>query len=92
MNRVIIIGGGAAGCMAAYMAAGYGAQAVLLESTPRLMNKVRISGKGRCNLTNACGTEAFLAHIIHTPDFSEALLLDMTTNGLWNCLKPWVYR
>ena len=69
MNRVIIIGGGAAGCMAAYMAAGYGAQAVLLESTPRLMNKVRITGKGRCNLTNACGTEAFLAHIIHNPRF-----------------------
>lgn len=69
MKRVIIIGGGAAGCMAAYMAAGCGAQAVLLESTPRLMNKVRITGKGRCNLTNACDTEAFLAHIIHNPRF-----------------------
>ena len=92
MNRVIIIGGGAAGCMAAYMAAGCGAQAVLLESTPRLMNKVRITGKGRCNLTNAVVLRHFWRISYTTPDFSEALLLDMTTNGLWNCLKPWVYR
>lgn len=55
--------------MAAYMAAGCGARTVLLESTPRLMNKVRITGKGRCNLTNACDAETFLAHVIHNSRF-----------------------
>ncbi len=69
MNKVVIIGGGAAGCMAAYMAADSGAEVVLLESTPRLMNKVRITGKGRCNLTNACDAEAFLSHIVHNARF-----------------------
>ena len=65
MNRVVIIGGGAAGCMAAEK----GAHVTLLESTPRLMNKVRITGKGRCNLTNACDPETFFAHIVHNPRF-----------------------
>ena len=52
-KKVVIIGGGAAGCMAAVFAARQGAEVIVLESTPRLMNKVRITGKGRCNVTNA---------------------------------------
>ena len=57
----MVIGGGAAGFMAAITAAEQGVQRVLvLESTPELLNKVRISGGGRCNVTNACWDPAEL--------------------------------
>ena len=50
-----IVGGGAAGFMAAITAAESGLSSVLiLESTPNPLEKVRISGGGRCNVTNAC--------------------------------------
>ena len=52
-NRwVVVIGGGAAGLMAAGQAAEEGARVLLLERSARLGTKLRITGKGRCNLTN----------------------------------------
>ncbi len=53
-NRVVIVGGGAAGFFAAIAAAEAGATAILLEKTSRFLDKVRISGGGRCNVTHAC--------------------------------------
>ena len=61
-GQVVVIGGGAAGLMAAGQAAEGGAAVVLLERTPRLGNKLRITGKGRCNLTNTAELDGFLAH------------------------------
>jgi predicted Rossmann fold flavoprotein len=61
-GRVVVIGGGAAGLMAAGQAAASGAAVLLLERTERLGTKLRITGKGRCNLTNTAPLEAFLAH------------------------------
>jgi predicted Rossmann fold flavoprotein len=61
-ERLIVIGGGAAGLMAAGQAAAAGAPVLLLERMPRLGTKLRITGKGRCNLTNTAGLEEFLAH------------------------------
>lgn len=52
-KRVVVVGGGAAGMMAAGRAAELGAPVTLLEKTNRLGKKLLISGKGRCNLTNA---------------------------------------
>ena len=52
MNRVVVIGGGAAGLMAAGQAALAGASVILLERNERLGKKVVITGKGRCNVTN----------------------------------------
>ncbi|MBR2519898.1 MAG: NAD(P)/FAD-dependent oxidoreductase [Selenomonadaceae bacterium] len=52
MKKIIVIGGGAAGIMAAIVAAQNGAQVTLLEKTNRLGRKLSITGKGRCNLTN----------------------------------------
>ncbi len=54
MNKVIVIGGGAAGMFAAAAAAGAGAQVQLWEKNEKLGKKIYITGKGRCNLTNAC--------------------------------------
>ena len=53
-RHVIVVGGGAAGFFAAIAAAELGAQVTLLEKTARFLDKVRISGGGRCNVTHAC--------------------------------------
>ena len=52
MRKIIVIGGGAAGIMAAIRAAECGGQVTLLEKMPQIGRKLRITGKGRCNLTN----------------------------------------
>ena len=52
MPKVLVIGGGAAGLMAAYSAANLGAEVAVLERNPRPARKVMITGKGRCNVTN----------------------------------------
>jgi len=56
-HKVLVIGGGAAGMMAAIMAARSGAKAVLIEKNDRLGKKLLITGKGRCNVTNHCSAE-----------------------------------
>jgi predicted Rossmann fold flavoprotein len=61
-GQVVVIGGGAAGMMAAGRAAQCGAHVLLLEKTPRLGNKLRLTGKGRCNLTNYSELNDFVAH------------------------------
>ena len=60
--QVVIVGGGAAGLMAAGQAAAAGAQVLLLERMARLGTKLRITGKGRCNLTNMAEFDEFLSH------------------------------
>ncbi|MGQ9516912.1 MAG: NAD(P)/FAD-dependent oxidoreductase [Anaerolineae bacterium] len=59
---VIVVGGGAAGMMAAGRAGECGARTLLLEKMPRLGTKVRITGKGRCNLTNIASRQDFISH------------------------------
>lgn len=59
----IIIGGGAAGCFAAVQAAALGEKILLLERNDRLGKKLRITGKGRCNLTNDCDRETLIRNI-----------------------------
>ena len=68
-SDVLVIGGGAAGMMAALFAARSGAQVTLAEKNEKLGKKVYISGKGRCNLTNDCDRDAFLAQVAHNPRF-----------------------
>ncbi|MBE6961008.1 MAG: NAD(P)/FAD-dependent oxidoreductase [Ruminococcaceae bacterium] len=62
-KRILIIGGGAAGMMAAITAAECGASVTLLEPNERLGKKLNITGKGRCNVTNFAALEELLAHI-----------------------------
>ena len=61
MSRIIVIGGGAAGMMAAISGAKAGHQVRLLEKNEKLGKKIYITGKGRCNLTNS-----FLPLSLHT--------------------------
>jgi predicted flavoprotein YhiN len=60
--RVVVVGAGPAGLMAAGQAALQGSEVTLLERMPRPARKLLITGKGRCNLTNTCPTTDFLAH------------------------------
>lgn len=76
---VAIVGGGAAGMMAALTAAQNGAAAVLFERTGRLGRKVRITGKGRCNVTNDCDTNEFLTNVMTNPRFLYAALNRFST-------------
>ena len=63
MNKVIVVGGGAAGMMAAICAARRGAQVTLLEPNERLGKKLNITGKGRCNVTNDRACDDLIAHV-----------------------------
>lgn len=69
MKHVIVIGAGAAGMLAAISAAGSGASVTLLEKNEKLGKKIFITGKGRCNVTNACNQDAFLEHVISNGKF-----------------------
>lgn len=69
MTDVIIIGGGAAGCMAAVHAARYGKSVTIFERNDRLGRKLRITGKGRCNVTNNSPTDEHLKNIPVNPRF-----------------------
>lgn len=68
-HKVIVVGGGAAGMMAAGMAARQGARVVLLEPNDRLGKKLAITGKGRCNVANSCTPEEVLKNIPHNSRF-----------------------
>ena len=63
MKKVLIIGGGAAGMMAAVKAAEGGCQVHLYEKNEKLGKKIYITGKGRCNFTNACDMEKLLESV-----------------------------
>jgi len=63
MADCIIIGGGAAGLMAAVTAADYGKSVILFERNPRVGRKLLITGKGRCNVTNNCVRDEFFDNI-----------------------------
>ena len=69
-----IIGGGAAGLVAAIFAARAGASVTVFERNDRPGRKLRITGKGRCNLTNACDVNTFLANVPRNPKFLYAAL------------------
>lgn len=60
MKRVVVIGGGAAGLMAAVIAGREGAKVTLLEKMNYVGKKMGITGKGRCNITNACDMSDFI--------------------------------
>ena len=69
MSRVLIVGGGAAGMFAAVHAARRGHEVRLFEKNDRLGRKLFITGKGRCNLTNACGQEELFEAVLRNSKF-----------------------
>ncbi|MBQ8417002.1 MAG: NAD(P)/FAD-dependent oxidoreductase [Clostridia bacterium] len=77
--RVAVVGGGAAGMMAAIFASVNGAAVTLFERNDRLGKKLRITGKGRCNLTNNCELNEFLNNVPTNARFLYAALSRFST-------------
>lgn len=73
-KEIVVIGGGAAGMMAAVFAARAGGTVTLLEKNEKLGKKVYITGKGRCNLTNDCDRDGFLSQVPRNPRFLYSAL------------------
>ncbi len=68
-KKIIIIGGGPAGMMAAIRAASFNTEVILIEKNSCLGKKLLLSGKGRCNLTNACDLMSFLKRFSKNSEF-----------------------
>lgn len=76
---VIVIGGGAAGMMAATVAARNGADVILFEKNEKMGRKLRITGKGRCNVTNDCDKNEFLSNVATNSKFLFAAISRFST-------------
>lgn len=62
-NSIIVVGAGAAGCMAAITAAKRGLSVTLIDRNPKIGRKILITGKGRCNVTNNCDRDTLMSSI-----------------------------
>ncbi len=87
MTEVIVIGGGAAGMMAALQCARMGGRVTLLEGNEKLGKKVYITGKGRCNLTNDCTLDEFMQQVAHNPRFLYSALNAFTPQDMMSLLE-----
>lgn len=89
MQRVFVIGGGAAGCMAAWAASRRGAVVELFEKNDIVGKKMGITGKGRCNLTNSCPMDAFIAKTPGNGRFLHSAYEQFTNRDLCSLLRQW---
>lgn len=84
MGKTFVVGGGASGMMAAIAAARNGHNVILFEKNEKLGKKLYITGKGRCNLTNACDRDTFFNNVISNPKFLYGAFYNLGTNDLIN--------
>lgn len=87
MSKVLVVGGGAAGMLAAIGAARQGAQVTLAERNEKLGKKVYITGKGRCNVTNDCEPDAFQKNVVKNPRFLYSALALLPPSGMMRLLE-----
>lgn len=87
MSQVAVIGGGAAGMLAAIAAAEHGHQVQLFEKNEKLGKKIYITGKGRCNVTNACDTEELFAAVVHNPKFLYSSFYSFTNQDIMELVE-----
>lgn len=81
MKKIVIIGGGPAGMMAAITAAKAGNRVSLYEQNEKLGKKLFITGKGRCNVTNDCDCEELLSNVITNPKFLYSAFYDFNAQN-----------
>ncbi|HRX07538.1 MAG TPA: NAD(P)/FAD-dependent oxidoreductase [Candidatus Limiplasma sp.] len=86
-DTVVVVGGGAAGLMAATQAARQGHTVLLLERGEKLGKKIYITGKGRCNVTNLCTPEAFMRNVVRNPKFLFSALRALPPQKLIELLR-----
>ena len=81
-KKVVVVGGGAAGCIAAYMAAKNGHKVTLYEKNEKIGKKIFITGKGRCNVTNACDITDFFENIPTNSKFLYSAVYSFTNQDV----------
>lgn len=87
MSRIAVIGGGAAGMMAAIRAAERGHKVTIYEKNEKLGKKVYITGKGRCNVTNACDAEEFFEHVTGNVKFFYSAFYSFDNHAVMELLE-----
>ena len=80
MSKVIVIGGGPAGCFAAYFAAKNGHDVTILEQNEKLGKKLYITGKGRCNITNSSDMEVLFQNVCSNRKFLYSAFYSFTND------------
>lgn len=85
--RIVVVGGGAAGMMSAVSAAGMGHEVTLLEQNEKLGKKIFITGKGRCNATNACPTDELMKSVVRNPKFLYSAFGNYTNEDIMDFLN-----
>ncbi len=87
MNTVLIVGGGAAGMLAGIAAAMKGSTVHIFEKNEKLGKKVYITGKGRCNVTNACDTEELFGNVVTNSKFLYSSFYGFTNFDMMELLE-----
>lgn len=86
-QKIAVVGGGAAGQLAAIMAARQGGNVTLFEKNEKLGKKIYITGKGRCNVTNDSGREGFFENVIENPRFLYSAYAAFTERDMMELLE-----
>lgn len=92
MSKVIVIGGGPAGMFAAYFAAKNGHKVTLLEQNEKLGKKLFITGKGRCNITNASDMEELFKNVCSNPKFLYSAFYSYTNDQVVDFFESYGLR
>ncbi len=87
MKRVIVIGAGASGLMAAYAAAANGNDVLVIEKNEKAGKKIYITGKGRCNFTNDITPEDFLSNVVSNKKFLTGCIYRFSPADLMRFLE-----
>lgn len=87
LKRVLVIGGGPAGMMAAYAAGRNGNRVILCEKNEKLGKKLYITGKGRCNVTNTAEGEEFLERVVGNRKFLNGIIRRFSPTDTRNFLE-----
>ncbi len=90
--NIAIAGGGASGMLCAILSAERGCRVTLIEQNEKLGKKLYITGQGRCNFTNDCTQEEFLAHVISNPRFLYSASAAFTPQDMIARLESWGLR
>ena len=89
MSEVLVIGGGAAGMMCAILASGTDTRVTLIEKNEKLGRKLFITGKGRCNFTNACTEEEFLPNVMSNSKFLYSAIYGLNSKQVMELFEKW---
>lgn len=87
MSKVVIIGGGAAGMLAGISAASIGHDVVIIEQNEKLGKKLFITGKGRCNVTNASDMQTVMEQVVSNPRFLHSAFREFTNTDICRLIE-----